>query len=67
MEKPTLSPAFNVDDIGKLREWNHEYTKHMTDEERRADTKRRADEMRELIAASKSRNESVSLVRVDIV
>jgi hypothetical protein len=30
---PTLSKYFNVDDIHKLREWNYERRKNMTDEE----------------------------------
>jgi len=42
MEKPIFSPAFTVEDIGKLREWNYERQKHMTEEERNADNARRA-------------------------
>lgn len=34
MEKPILSPDFTNEDIHKLREYNYEMTKHMTDEER---------------------------------
>ena len=34
MEKPILSPDFTIEDIHKLREYNYEMTKHMTDEER---------------------------------
>ena len=34
MEKPVLSPNFTIEDIHKLREYNYEMTKHMTDEER---------------------------------
>jgi len=34
MEKPVLSPGFTVDDIHKLREYNHERTKNLTSEER---------------------------------
>lgn len=34
MEKPILSPNFTIEDIHKLREYNYEMTKHMTDEER---------------------------------
>jgi hypothetical protein len=33
MNEPTLSKYFNVDDIHKLREWNYERRKNMTDEE----------------------------------
>lgn len=34
MKKPILSPDFTIEDIHKLREYNHEMTKHMSDEER---------------------------------
>ena len=34
MEKTVLSPDFTIEDIHKLREYNYEVTKHMTDEER---------------------------------
>lgn len=34
MEKPILSPNFTIDDIHKLREYNYEMTKDMTDQER---------------------------------
>ena len=33
MEKPVLSPDFTIEDIHKLREYNYEITKHMTDKE----------------------------------
>lgn len=34
MEKPILSPDFTIEDIHKLREYNYELTKNMTDKER---------------------------------
>lgn len=34
MEKPVLSPNFTIEDIHKLREYNYEMTKNMTDQER---------------------------------
>ena len=34
MEKPILSPNFTIEDIHKLREYNYEMTKDMTDKER---------------------------------
>ena len=34
MKKPILSPDFTIDDIHKLREYNYEITKHMSDQER---------------------------------
>ena len=35
--KPDISPAFNIDDIHKIREWNYERFKDATREERRVD------------------------------
>lgn len=34
MEKPILSPDLTIEDIHKLREYNYEITKNMTDQER---------------------------------
>ena len=34
MEKPILSPNFTIEDIHKLREYNYEMAKHMSDKER---------------------------------
>lgn len=34
MEKSVLSPDFTSEDIHKLREYNYEMTKHMSDKER---------------------------------
>lgn len=34
MEKPVLSPNFTIEDIHKLREYNYEMTKNMTDQEK---------------------------------
>ena len=34
MEKPLLSPDFTIEDIHRLREYNHEQTKNLTPEER---------------------------------
>jgi hypothetical protein len=42
--KPKISPAFTVDDIHKLREWEYERLKDATPEECRADTERRTKE-----------------------
>ena len=36
MERLVLSPNFTIEDIHKLREYNHEITRNMTDEERMA-------------------------------
>ena len=34
MEKPILSPTITIEDIHRLREYNYEMTKDMTDKER---------------------------------
>ena len=34
MKKPILSPNFTTEDIHKLREYNYEMTKNMTEQER---------------------------------
>lgn len=40
--EPEISPAFTIEDIHKIREWNWERLKNATNEERMADTARRA-------------------------
>lgn len=35
--KPEISPAFTIDDIHKIREWNYERQKDMSISERMAD------------------------------
>ena len=42
--KPTISQAFTIEDIHKIREWNYERLKDATIDERRADTNKRTDE-----------------------
>ena len=44
--KPQISPAFTIEDIHIIREWEYERLKDATPEERRADTERRAAEFR---------------------
>ena len=34
VEKPKISPNFTIEDIHKIREYNYEITKNMTDEEK---------------------------------
>ena len=34
MEKPIISPDFTIEDIHKIREYNYEFTKNMTMEEK---------------------------------
>ena len=40
--KPAISPAFTIEDIHKIREWNYERLKDATIDELVADDKRRA-------------------------
>ena len=47
--KPDISPAFTIEDIHKIREWNYERLKDATPEERNADTERRAEAARRAI------------------
>jgi hypothetical protein len=48
--KPDISPAFTIEDIHKIREWNYERLKDATPEERRADIERHASITRQAIA-----------------
>ena len=41
--KPEISPAFTIEDIHKIREWNYERRKGMTPEEICEDTRRGAE------------------------
>jgi len=54
--KPSISPAFTVDDIHKIRDWDYERLRDATPEERRTDTERRAEKVRREI--EKIRNKS---------
>ena len=47
--KPDISPAFTIDDIHKIREWDYERLRDATPEERRADTEIRAKRTRRAI------------------
>jgi len=44
--KPPISPAFTIEDIHRIREWDYERLKDATPEEYRADTERRVAEAR---------------------
>ena len=46
METSVLSPNFTIEDIHRLREYNYEMTKHMTDEERMDTTTREEENFR---------------------
>ena len=52
---PEISDDFTVDDIHKIREWNYEHRKNMTDDEITADTKLGADAMLERIQRLRNR------------
>jgi hypothetical protein len=59
--KPDISPAFTVEDIHKLREWNYERLKDATKEERSADTEERAARVRRDIEdLRRKKNKAVS-------
>lgn len=47
---PDISPAFTIDDIHKIREWNYERRKNMTREEMLSDIKRGAEECKKLLS-----------------
>jgi hypothetical protein len=46
---PDISPAFTVEDIHRIREWDYERLKEATPEERRADAEYRAERTRRAI------------------
>ncbi len=47
--KPEISPAFTVEDIHKIRDWDYDRLKDATPEERRADTEWRVARIRRTI------------------
>ena len=49
--RPEISPAFTIEDIHKIREWDYERLKDASPEERRADLERHAAEGRRAIEA----------------
>lgn len=52
---PEITSAFTVDDIHKIREWNYERRKGMSNQEIILDTEQGADEFEKLIIASRER------------
>lgn len=56
MEKPVLSPNFTIEDIHKLREYNYEITKDMTDKERMDYYNNRGWEVRRRLERMKAAN-----------
>ena len=54
--KPEISPAFTINDIHKIREWEHERLKDATPEECRADTKRRMEQALKRLGLSYGKN-----------
>jgi len=56
--KPDISPAFTVDDIHKIREWNYESRKGMNTQEVIDHINRRGDEFEALVEAAR-RSKSV--------
>ena len=51
--KPEISPAFTIEDIHKIREWDYERLKDATPEERRADMEQRTAEIRKRLKGEK--------------
>jgi len=49
--KPKISPAFTIEDIHKIREWNHERRKRMTPQAFREDCRRKAERFLALVAS----------------
>ena len=50
MDKLNISPDFTIDDIHKVREYNYEATKNMTDKEKRTYYDLKADKVRQELA-----------------
>jgi hypothetical protein len=51
---PSISAAFTVEDIRKIREWNHERYKNMSPREICEDTRQRAEEFLSLLSGKKN-------------
>ena len=51
--KPEISAKFTIEDIHKIREWNYERQKNMTDEEKIEDTRKSANEFTKYMAERK--------------
>ena len=58
MTKPNISKDFTVEDIHKIREYNHGVTKNMTFEERKAYYETGASAVLERIAKIKAKNKT---------
>ena len=59
MTKPIISKDFTIEDIHKIREYNHEVTKDMTFEDRKAYYEEGANEVLERIAKLKAEKMAV--------
>jgi hypothetical protein len=53
MTKPLISPDFTIDDIHRIREYNHEVTRDMTFEERRNYYREKASAFKEKLMKEK--------------
>jgi len=58
--KPEISPAFALEDIRKIRDWNHERRKVMTPQEIREDDRRRADGVLARLEAVREKHKKAS-------
>lgn len=60
MDKPVLSPDFTIDDIHKLREYNYEKRKGMSNDEMIADIRKGASRAQMRIAELKKEKKLVA-------
>ncbi|MCL1911415.1 MAG: hypothetical protein FWG13_04355 [Leptospirales bacterium] len=54
MEEPKVSPDFTIEDIHKIREYNHEITKNMTLNERKEYYNAKAEKVKKEITKLKN-------------
>jgi len=60
MVKPNISENFTIEDIHKVREYNHEATKDMTFDERKSYYEQNADEVLRRIAKLKEKSKATA-------
>ena len=62
ISKPDISPAFTIDDIHKIREWNYERRKGMSKQEVMDDINNGAREFEALVEAARQTLKGVAVV-----
>ena len=60
--KPDISPAFTIDDIHKIREWNYERRKGMSKQEMMDDINNGAREFEALVEAARQTPRGAAVV-----